>query len=88
MIDYLYEGYGYDNDDQRLYTLKHGEEARKQFIDGYSTEGMKTYAIQGVLAFEDDLDTEEANKYSQLGQFVSENGANYTDLRGPKCGCC
>jgi len=51
-------------------------------------QGMKTLADQGVLAYEDELDVVNARKYTEVGQFKSENGANYTDLRSPKCGCC
>lgn len=88
ILDYMYEGYGYDTNDQRLNTIEQGVELREQNTeDGYTTEGMKTFAAQGIFSYDDAIDTPHANKYTQVGQFKSENGANYTELRPPLCGC-
>lgn len=88
-LDYMYEGYGYDMDNQLLYT---NVETYKEALDkdGYSDNGMKTFASNdlGYIAHENAIPTENANKYTELGQFIGENGANYTDLRFGICGCC
>ena len=43
MLDYMYEGYGYDMDNQLLYTdvEKYNEALDK---DGYADKGMKTFS--------------------------------------------
>lgn len=66
MLDYMYEGWGFDE----------------------APQGMATLADQNVVAYENQLNTVGARDYTEIGQFVSENGSNYTDLRTPKCGCC
>lgn len=89
ILDYMYEGYGYDMDNQLLYTdVENFNEATDD--DGYSDNGMKTFASDdlGFIAHEEALPTEDANKFTEVGQFIGENGANYTDLRFGKCGCC
>lgn len=88
ILDYMYEGYGYDMDNQILYTdnEKYNEALD---ADGYSDNGMKTFASSdlGLISHQDALTTQDANKYTEVGQFVSENGANYTDLRFGVCDC-
>ena len=43
ILDYMYEGYGYDMDNQLLYTdVENFNEATDD--DGYSDNGMKTFA--------------------------------------------
>lgn len=89
VLDYMYEGYGYDMDNQLLYTnVDNYNEALD--ADGYSDNGMKTFSSTdiGIISHEAALTTEDANKYKELGQFLGENGANYTDLRFGICGCC
>lgn len=87
MLDIFYEGYGFDNENPLLWTMKLGKELQDKNIDGYSTEGMKTLSNQGVLSYNPNIDVVDANKYTEVGQFISENGANYSDLRWPVCGC-
>ena len=48
---------------------------------------METFSHQGIVSHDPALEVEKANKYTELGQFVGENGANYTDLRPRICGC-
>lgn len=58
-------------------------------LDDYKQQGMMTLSSQGVLTASSELDTVNANKYkSEIGAFISEEGAGYTDLRSPLCGCC
>lgn len=90
ILDYMYEGYGYDMDNPLLYIDKENYEKALD-DDGYSDNGMKTFASDdlGVFGYADRLPTEDANEYKkEMIQFVSENGANYTDLRPSLCGCC
>lgn len=87
MLEYGFEGYGYDNDDPRLWSVTQGKELQDKFVDGMSTQGMKTYAQQDTVTFNEDLDVVNANDYTELGQFISQGNADYTDLRGPKCNC-
>ena len=88
ILDYMYEGYGYDMDNQILYTdvEKYNEALDK---DGYCDNGMKTFASTdvGIIGHDAALDTPNANEYTEVGQFISENGANYTDLRQGICAC-
>ncbi len=88
ILDYMYEGYGYDMDNQLLYTdvEKYDESLDK---DGYSDNGMKTFSSTdlSITGHQTALPTENANKYKEIGQFVGENGANYTDLRPQICAC-
>ena len=48
---------------------------------------MSTLSDQGILTHDDALDVAHAGKYTEIGQFVSEDGSDYTDLRKPLCGC-
>ena len=88
ILDYMYEGYGYDMDNQMLYTdvEKYNESLDK---DGYSDNGMKTFSSDDwkITGYEDRLPTENDNEYSEVQQFVSESGAKYTDLRQQICQC-
>lgn len=83
MLEYMYDGWGFDRDDQILYTV--AGMSLRQDID---TTGMKTLAQDGTIGFDNALDVVNANEYTEVCQFISENGANYTDLRFGKCGCC
>lgn len=89
ILDYMYEGYGYDMDNQLLYTdVENYNEALD--ADGYSDNGMKTFSSKDidVIGYEDAIDVANANEYKkEVVQFVSENGANYTDLRQGICAC-
>lgn len=88
ILDYMYEGYGYDMDNQLLYTdvEKYNESLDE---DGYSDNGMKTFSSDdwNITGYQDRIPTEEDNKYKEVQQFVSESGAKYTDLRQQICKC-
>ena len=87
MLDYMYEGYGYDLDDPRIYFEENLKEQTEYGVDEYNTNGMKSLQAQDGVCYEDQLPTEEANEYTQIGQFISENGHPYTDLRQGRCKC-
>ena len=87
-LDYMYECYGYDMDNQLLYTdVENYNKALD--ADGYSDNGMKTLSSNdlNITGYESALPTEDANEYKEVSQFVGENGANYTDLRQQICDC-
>ncbi len=86
ILDYMYEGYGYDMDNQLLYTgIDRYKEAHNE--NGISDNGMETFAHQGIIGHDPQLDVVNARKWTELGQFRSENGANYTDIRPGMCDC-
>lgn len=85
-LDYMYEGYGYDMDNQLLYTSVEKYEEALTEETKMSTNGMEGFAYQGILGYDKPLEVAEANEYKkEIGQFISENGANYTDLRQSVC---
>lgn len=88
ILDYMYEGYGYDMDNQLLYT---DVDSYKTALDkdGYSDNGMKTFSSNdwNITGYQEALPTENANKYKEVPQFIGENGATYTDLRQQICKC-
>jgi hypothetical protein len=88
ILDYMYEGYGYDTDNQLLYVdVENYEEALTEDTK-MTTAGMATLAHQGIITHDPRIPTEEDNKYKEVPSFISESGAKYTDLRKPLCGCC
>lgn len=88
MLNYLYEGWGFDNDDPRLWTVASGKTLQDMRDDGYSTEGMKTLAQQGTIAYDEPLETETSEEHNtEADAFFSEHGSCYTDLRQEKCNC-
>ena len=87
ILDYMYEGYGYDMDNQLLYTdIEKYEEALTEETK-MSTIGMETLTHQGIVGHEPRIPTENDNKYNELYSFISERGAIYTDLRQGVCAC-
>jgi hypothetical protein len=87
ILDYMYEGYGYDFDDQRLYDDPEKYDKALTEESKMATNGMETFSHQGIVGHDPALEVEKANKYTELHQFISENGANYTDLRPRICAC-
>ena len=88
ILDYMYEGYGYDMDNQLLYcSVERYNTALDK--DGYSDNGMKTFASNDIdiLTHGNGMAVFEANEYTEIGQFLSEEGPEYTDLRQGKCRC-
>lgn len=88
ILDYMYEGYGYDMDNQLLYT--NTEDYNNALdADGYSDQGMKTFTSKDIdiLTHDEGLDVNSAREFSEIGQFLSEEGPGYTDLRQAKCRC-
>ncbi len=87
ILDYMYEGYGYDFDDQRLYDDAKTYDDALTEESKMSTNGMETFSHQGIVGHDPALEVDKANEYKEVQQFVSENGANYTDLRQRICAC-
>lgn len=88
ILDSMYEGYGYDMDNQLLYTnVENYDKALDK--DGYSDNGMKTFSSNDwkITGYEDRLPTENDNKFKEVPQFISESGVKYTDLRQQICQC-
>jgi hypothetical protein len=88
ILDYMYEGYGYDMDNQLLYTdVEKYDEALSE-NGKMSTRGMETLAYNnGPIGHDDAIQTEKDNEYKELASFISESGAKYTDLRQGICDC-
>ena len=82
ILDYLYEGYGYDMDNQLLYTdVENYNEALSE-NGKMSTRGMETLAYNdGPIGHDPAIPTDKDNEYKELASFISESGAKYTDLR-------
>lgn len=87
ILDYMFEGYGYDMDDQLLYTDVERYNEALTSGTSLSTSGMETLARQGVIGHDPAIPTEKDNKYVEIVSFVSESGAKYTDLRDGICAC-
>ena len=84
----MYEGYGYDMDNQLLYTDVNNYNEAQTEESKMTTNGMETLSYEGVVGYEDAIETDKANEYKyELYQFISEDGANYTDLRQALCAC-
>lgn len=88
ILDYMYEGYGYDTDNQLLYVDVENYESALTEDTKMTTAGMATFAHQGITSHDPRIPTEEDNKYKEVPSFISESGAKYTDLRQQICGCC
>jgi len=87
-LDYMYEGYGYGMDNQLLYTDAEVFNNALAENSKMSINGMETLAHQDITGYDSPLNTQNANEYKkELIQFISENGANYTDLRQQICDC-
>jgi hypothetical protein len=88
MLDYMYEGYGYDTDNQLLYTDVENFNETLSENGKMTTRGMETLAYNdGPIGHDDAIPTENDNKYKEIASFVSESGSKYTDLRQGLCAC-
>lgn len=88
ILDYMYEGYGYDTDNQLLYVDVENYNETLSENGKMTTRGMETLAHQGIVSHDPAIPTVEDNKYKEIPSFISESGAKYTDLRPEICGCC
>lgn len=50
-------------------------------------QGMETLSMQGLMSATEDLETGNANEYTEIYSFISENGAEYTDMAKGVCPC-
>lgn len=88
ILDYMYEGYGYDTDNPLLYTDVEIFDETLSENGKMTTRGMETLAYNdGPIAHESAIPTEKDNKYIETASFISESGAKYTDLREGYCAC-
>ena len=88
ILDYMYEGYGYDTDNQLLYTDVNNFDETLSENGKMTTRGMETLAYNdGPIGHDQAIPTEEDNKYNEVVSFISESGAKYTDLRQGICSC-
>ena len=88
ILDYMYEGYGYDMDNPLLYTDVENYDEMLSESGKMSTDGMETLAYNdGPIGHEDPIPTEKDNEYKEIPSFISEEGAKYTDLRQGICAC-
>jgi hypothetical protein len=88
ILDYMYEGYGYDTDNQLLYTDVEIFNETLSENGKMTTRGMETLAYnEGPIGHDAPIPTENDNKYNEVASFISESGAKYTDLRQGICAC-
>ena len=88
ILDYLYEGYGYDMDNQLLYTDVEIFDETLSENGKMTTRGMETLAYNdGPIGHDPAIPTDKDNEYKELASFISESGAKYTDLRQGICDC-
>ena len=87
MLDYMYEGYGYDMDNQLLYTDVENYNEALTSGSNMSTYGMETLAYQDIVGYDPAIPTEKDNKCIEIVSFISESGAKYTDFRQGICDC-
>lgn len=57
------------------------------WIGDEGEQGMTTLTQSGQLSNEKPIDTEKTYTPTEISSFISEDGADYTDLRKPTCPC-
>jgi hypothetical protein len=88
MLDYMYEGYGYDTDNQLLYVDVENYNETLSENGKMTTRGMETLAYNnGPISHDAPIPTEDDNEFKEIPSFISESGVKYTDLRNGICGC-
>jgi hypothetical protein len=88
ILDYMYEGYGYDTDNQLLYVDVDNYDETLSENGKMTTRGMETLAYNnGPISHDPEIPTENDNKFKEIPSFISESGVKYTDLRQSICGC-
>lgn len=88
MLDYMYEGYGYDTDNQLLYVDVENYNETLSKNGKMTTRGMETLAYNnGPIGHDPAIPTVEDNKFKEIPSFISESGVKYTDLRQGICSC-
>jgi hypothetical protein len=88
MLDYMYEGYGYDTDNQLLYVDVENYNETLSKNGKMTTRGMETLAYNdGPIGHHPAIPTVEDNKFKEVPSFISESGVKYTDLRQGICSC-
>lgn len=57
------------------------------WIGDEGEQGMTTLTQSGQLSNDKSIDTENTYEPTEISSFISEDGADYTDLRKPTCPC-
>lgn len=57
------------------------------WIGDEGEQGMTTLTQSGQLSNDKSIDTEKTYEHTEISSFISEDGADYTDLRKPTCPC-
>lgn len=57
------------------------------WIGDEGEQGMTTLTQSGQLSNDKSIDTEKTYATTEISSFISEDGADYTDLRKPTCPC-
>ena len=57
------------------------------WIGDEGEQGMTTLTQSGQLSNDKSIDTEKTYAATEISSFISEDGADYTDLRKPTCPC-
>ncbi len=88
MLDYMYEGYGYDTDNQLLYVDVENFDKTLSPNGEMTTKGMETLAYNnGPIGHDEAIPTVEDVYYNEIMSFTEESLKPYTDLRQSKCDC-
>ena len=88
MLDYMYEGYGYDTDNQLLYVNVENFDETLSPSGEMTTNGMETLAYNnGPIGHDKAIPTVEDANYNEIMSFTEESVKEYTDLRQGKCNC-
>lgn len=88
MLDYMYEGYGYDTDNQLLYVNVENFDETLSPSGEMTTNGMETLAYNnGPIGHDEAIPTVEDANYNEIMSFTEESVKEYTDLRQSKCNC-
>ena len=57
------------------------------WIGDEGEQGMTTLTQSGQLSNDKSIDTEKTYAPTEISSFITEDGADYTDLRKPICPC-
>ena len=88
ILDYMYEGYGYDTDNPLLYVNVENFDETLSKNGKMTTKGMETLAYNdGPVGYDESLPTVDARNYNEIMSFVEESLPEYTDFRQGICDC-
>ena len=88
ILDYMYEGYGYDTDNPLLYTNVENFDETLSENGKMTTRGMETLAYNdGPIGYDNSIPTVEDAQYTEIMSFTEEDVPEYTDFRKGICDC-